>query len=552
MLDFFRIVYVNTRVTGPSDGLPEDIESIRDWSWEQSGLVRWYSTDPSGLSDLLAEADLVILDWPSSNADVPRVVYRSIRDARDDLPLLVVRSDSGNEPTREDSLLSDDFAVGISTEDLPESGSIEGVFNPPIGPLPSDPPNLDYNRNDPVAAEPVEWVGEDCFRLTMEKFFPGVQEVRVWPVGGGWSGTRLCRVFPGGEDLYFVKFFTRRDEYRRELAQNERAQVWLEDALVALRLIPEIAGGIEAQMQAFPPSAPPIYPVCYYSASDRDNPRETLRSLYRRVGDEFLEAAMRRLLDILSSRQPTVDNPPLERPWTFGTERGFSLSTETTREILVTLDDLSMYGNALFSNDASDWRRRQQDIQSLLYGALSSSQWLYELVPVVRGNVHGDPNPRNVLVLRDDPSDVRLIDVGEYDPDGRLVSDMAIIERDVKLVLMGTEAAAGGFLDLDVRRLDEWRQAERDAVARGIDYQPELAPPATPGEYSSAARAYRLIGLIRERARQVSANGDPDGRHYFAALLYWTLDVLPRPEVRRTKKLLALYSATQILRRFVV
>jgi hypothetical protein len=60
-------------------------------------------------------------------------------------------------------------------------------------------------------------------------------------------------------------------------------------------------------------------------------------------------------------------------------------------------------------------------------------------------------------------------------------------------------------------------------------------------------RAYSLIAKVREHAAQLLTGGEAYGRHYFACLLYWNLRYLKRPEVRRVKKLLALYSASEIL-----
>jgi len=143
---------------------------------------------------------------------------------------------------------------------------------------------------------------------------------------------------------------------------------------------------------------------------------------------------------------------------------------------------------------------------------------------------------------------VMLIDCGGYQPCGRLVSDLALIERDIKLVLMGTEQEAKPFFDVDVRRLKEWCAAEKAACEERLDFSGRAAGQVKISE--STKRAYRLVGVVRRRAKEVSKGFDDEGLHYFAALLYWTLDVLKERPVRRTKKLLALYSASEILDRF--
>jgi hypothetical protein len=145
-----------------------------------------------------------------------------------------------------------------------------------------------------------------------------------------------------------------------------------------------------------------------------------------------------------------------------------------------------------------------------------------------------------------------MIDSDGFRKDGRLVSDLAVVERDIKLVLMGTEACADRFLDLDTGRLRRWCLAEQKSIRAGIDFGPSLAPkrPCFGLRYSSEARAYRLVGLVRQRAKELCGDGDPWGKQYFAALLFWTLDALKYEALRPTKKLLALYSASEILSKF--
>jgi hypothetical protein len=86
------------------------------------------------------------------------------------------------------------------------------------------------------------------------------------------------------------------------------------------------------------------------------------------------------------------------------------------------------------------------------------------------------------------------------------------------------------------------------AAAEAAAARDRLGLPAT--RHASTTYAYELIGKVRARAGEVSEGIDAEGRHYFAALLWWTLDILKEPAVRRTKKLLALYSAWSILERF--
>jgi hypothetical protein len=202
--------------------------------------------------------------------------------------------------------------------------------------------------------------------------------------------------------------------------------------------------------------------------------------------------------------------------------------------------------------DQIGWTEREQALNLLVF---QRPAWLATACFVLLGHTHGDPNPRNCLLPSNDPQDpnvpldVRLIDCGDYKPNGRLVSDLALIERDIKLVLMGTEQKANGFYDLDTAWMTQWRNAERDSIGYGLAYEPLNAPPRRE-EAPSANQAYRLIGLVRQKARTLCSDADPNGIHYFAALLYWTLEALKYDAVRPTKKLLALYSGSEILLKF--
>lgn len=208
-------------------------------------------------------------------------------------------------------------------------------------------------------------------------------------------------------------------------------------------------------------------------------------------------------------------------------------------KILAALARLRLYGGAL----PGGWAAVEDTIGQLVYCPLPP--WLNgQPCSFHRGCLHGDPNCRNCLVASDSPVNLRLIDCGGFRPDGRLASDLAIIERDVKLLLLGTEPEAAPWFDLDIRELPVWCDAETQSIQNGLGYS--VPPTAGP----SVARAYRLVELVRQRAKELCVPGDPEGREYFSMLLYWTLEALLHDAVRPTKKLLALFSGAQILRRF--
>jgi hypothetical protein len=549
MNQYFNIVYINTEPSGGALDLPDNVKNIRDWMWQQSALVRWHIIERRDLNNLINIAGLVILDWSSRNVaskkeDEPQSICEQIRNHLPRLPILII-SDAIQTPARETFVSSDTYTHAVLSDDLTDTTQIETAFNALnarlLGPTVDLPPDSD----DLAVKGLIEWVGYEQLRLMIQKYFPEASgKAYIRPVSGGWSDAKLCRLFlDDDENLYFMKFFTRSDEYKSELSQHAAAKLWLRDSTVELKLVPDIAGGIDAQVEAFPRIGNQIYPVCYESASTYEHPRETYKELYRLSTDDIIEGALQRLLEILSANQNMTQI--MQPPWSDTDERAFRRTRDLKTSVLGTVDDLAQYGPPMCFGDKGVWDSYYRALQEIVYARLPD--WLGDPSPVYLGHVHGDPNPRNCLVNPDDVQDIRLIDCGGYMPDGRLVSDLALIERDIKLVLMSTERDAGGFLDLDVNQLSQyWCQAERDAISRRLNYAPDNAP-INP---SPVRRAYRLIGHIRTKANEVSPEQDKEGKQYFAALLYWTLDILKYKAVRSTKKLLALYSAGEIIRTF--
>lgn len=546
MIDYFRIVYVNTRSSSKVGDLPEDVKNIRDWTWRQSAHVHWSCVEPSGVAGVLDTASLIVLDWSSENASEAEDICKRIQGRRPELLILILASEPGRTPMRDRFVYNN-----------PHVALLQNLSDPKQIVRDLDALNLAlpqirlavYPEQNTLAIEGlVEWVGQKRLELMIQKHFTDAEKAYLKPVGGGWSEAKLCRFFVDtDENPYFLKFFTQRDSYQRELSGHAKAKKWLGDLVVNL-LIPDLAGGLLDPSELFPEGGFSIdrvcYPACYESASSRDRPRETFKDLYRDHPDDFVVKVLVRLLDILATNQRNHDNQSVDPAWNCKDHKGFCLDQKTQISILDACNDLERYCPAMYSSDKRKWNECHKLIQSFAYEQPLPA-WLTEPLPVCIGHIHGDPNPRNCLVKPDDPADVRLIDCGEYRPDGRLVSDLALIERDIKLVLMGTESSAGGFFDLDVTQLSAWCEAERYSITKRLDYQLAYAPSA-PG---SVKRAYRLIERVRQRARQVCEK-DPEGQHYFAALLYWTLDVLKYPAVRPTKKLLALYSAGEIVQSF--
>lgn len=558
MPDYFRVAYVrNLGPGGPS--WPEKIVEIRHWTWQRSALVRWTLLHPTNAEELraavvdLGSAGLVVLDWPVDASPDAENALSKIREAHPVLKVLAVHRGTGDD-LRWDAIVSgtgtlpgrvkDQHVHGLLEQEISRRG-IEAAFRALGVHLPPVALQLDIEDRELAVAELRDWLGAERLRLYIQIFFPMATTVQVRSVGGGWSGARLCKLHVEGDDHpYFIKFTDNQGEYAKEFTNHNRAQAWLERAIMNLKLVPDLGNSFDDQRQPFADPRNAFFPVCYESASTRQAPRAMFRDLYRVQNQQFLEQVTVRLIEILGTRQPGLDHRPSCAPWNCIEGAPFSVPKRMERDAIATMEDLEGYGPPLCQNSEAEWEQLCMRIKALFGGRLPS--WLRDHLPVVIGHTHGDPNPRNCLVLPNHGLDVRLIDCGDYDANGRLVSDLAIVERDVKLVLLGIEKEADGFFDLDVRRMPDWCNAEHEAIGRLLDYTPEHAPTGP-----SVKRAYRLIGLVRQKAKELSGEWDPGGKHYFAMLLFWTLDALKyKLAVRPTKKLLALYSASEILRKF--
>jgi len=139
---------------------------------------------------------------------------------------------------------------------------------------------------------------------------------------------------------------------------------------------------------------------------------------------------------------------------------------------------------------------------------------------------------------------VLIIDNGTYAPEGYLVFDIAQLETDIKLLLMGTETPLG---DLDPDSFHHWMSLERSTCAEYLIEQSLVVDKSQP---PCISRAYRLILRLRSFASPLLKD-DPDCVQYFGCLLHWNLRWLRQPSIRRVKKLLAIFSASEINRRLI-
>ncbi len=546
---WFGIVCVNPPPDSVADW-PGALETLRAWTWQNTAEVRWAQIEQQArLPAWLGAAKLLVLNRSPKNSTDAEKYCAEAQRRWPELPVLVINSQaSPNLPlrrivfTRVQTSPTTSRRADLLSEALQESQQLEETLQELQVRWPR--PALEFHWPDadqPSAAlfrERVsEWLDTEFqLQLAIQKFFPNAQQARLLNDQRGWLVARLLQFSIDEKASYFLKFFEQRDDFEREWDCCAQAENWLGKEVFALQPIEDLADPLEA----FPVASPYRYPVCYKTSGAPGAFYLTLKECYRQNSFDFVESAFDRLLETLSDGQP-VPEPVNEVPWSTAPGNDFCWPQEMKRCLRETLDELELYGPALYG-EQKKWDECHARLRHL--GSPSLPQWLTETRPVVRGHVHGNPESRNCLVNSANARDIRLVGCGAYRMAGRLVADLALIEHDLKMSLLNTEAAARGFFDLDVAHVQAWCAMESLAIDEKLAYEPAHAANAP----DSVQRAYALIGHLRLRAQKVSADGE--GHHYFAALLYWTLYGLHKRRLPPTKQLLALHSASEILRVF--
>jgi len=561
MTDFRYVIYLGEDA-GDRKTAEEFVRPLDEWLLRRTNVARWRFANDETFTDAdITPASLVVLKY-SDNSARTEAAFERIRSCRPDAPLIILRELRSTSREEADSAIELGYpgACFLYRSDLQDIKGADQALGRFVYLFPAPSLKLSKAEQRPDIRLLIKRFGEDRFKLTIDKYFPDEEDPDIHPVDAGWSGAPLCRLAANNKE-YYLKFFDKRDKFVREIDEHDKAREWLGDredpetnATVGIRRLKELGTSGEEQARAFPDEGPgkrPFYAICYESASAGG--RDTLKKVYAEREHDVVRKALCKLLRVLA-RQTTPLKRSKTAPWSLEPGRLF-FCDKMKAAIIRSFADLDSYGPSAFG---TDWDHIKGRLELLVYKP-DLPGWLTEGKPVALGHTHGDPNLRNCLINPEAPEDLRLIDCGGYKPDGCLVDDLAIIERDLKFILLATDKPAGLFLDLDPHHFNEWRVAEHEAV----DARPWFSGLTSVKNQVSVSTqdAYTLVGRVRSAAMSVcclsateKADGktdeDKDGRHYFAALLYWTLDILKEPAVRRTKKLLALYSASEILRRF--
>jgi Ser/Thr protein kinase RdoA (MazF antagonist) len=550
-MNYFKILGIADRAN------QKTLLQVQGWFWQRTERIRWITTGPKEALPPLEDisATIIIGDHGRAKdlAELPKlrnvkVFCVGLSNPRESLPgnLIGLSLDLWGEQPELMMLLKD---LNIQAPRL--AFQLEpGDFN--ILRTLTDPQMMNAAEFSPQG----DLQYRDWFHLALAKYFGASSVPSLHSVGGGWSRTPILRLETNGS-AYFIKFFRSQDELKGEVTGHMKAGEWLQGRAVQVKFVDGMESTPAELIKAFPVSEG-MFPLCVHSVSDRNAPRRTLDDLYAEASLETASQLVRSVLQATRQDGHLHRLAPIKNP---------SLRNAVGDFILNEMDRRSVIRNALHDLHRPllqldpEWGPQDANKGTPLK-ALTESQyppWLRDAVPVLVGHIHGDLNARNCLFNPSDPQDLRFIDLGGYREDGFLIHDLCLLEISIKWATMGVEKDPSPyqFGDIDTNLLRDARDVEAAAVKKGLAFTQEDLLAALPadrradrGVNCALSRAYSLVAIIRERAKELSTPHDPTGKHYFGALLALNLRWLRIPHIPATKKALALYSSALILEQF--
>ena len=169
---------------------------------------------------------------------------------------------------------------------------------------------------------------------------------------------------------------------------------------------------------------------------------------------------------------------------------------------------------------------------------------------------HGDLNTGNILLWLDEQHPF-LIDFPCYQEAGHTLQDLASLEVAIKFLLLdrqdGSPKEKLRAFDHTHSQMEIWQEMEDHLLSASVpDDKQWLQAHCFP---DNVTLCFELVRMVRERAVEVQALvPDLDNQpqfvdEYLPALLYYTVRVIGYESLSLFKRLLAVYSISQILTR---
>jgi hypothetical protein len=259
------------------------------------------------------------------------------------------------------------------------------------------------------------------------------------------------------------------------------------------------------------------------------------------MNSKYCRREMRKVWDTTDAPEKYPSMPP------------YQLGGKNKGLILSFLDSsLAAMGQTFFS----DWPQLCKRVWDLVEktGEPSGRHLLDRELPFILSPAHGDLNGANVMLWLDQFCHPFLIDFPFFQKQGHALQDFARLEVEIKLSLLDRQAdSSAGPLpagDLTFSQLPLWKEMEDHLL--GDDWNQPKKNWTADGFKDNVELSLLLIQSLRSRAVSVQeqiAGTDNGGfmDEYKPALLYHTVRAIGYSSLSTFKRLLAVYSAGQII-----
>jgi len=360
-------------------------------------------------------------------------------------------------------------------------------------------------------------------RRLVEHLYRECRSVRLVPIGGGYSGSRVFGSFPvdrmGRREIPFVTKLDRHDRIARERVAVEG----VENLLGANA--PRLADYVDLETRGA---------IKYHFATMYAGEVRTLQRAFREAdGPGAARALFERVIDRLLRR--LYQSPQLDRLDLFAYYGYQPRYAEATLARVAELGREATNGSVLVPGLAEPLPHPRR-----FYERLHGNGRRHE-EEVACAIVHGDLNLANVLL--DDAGNTWLIDYF-WTRTGHVLDDVAKLENDLKFIMLplpDDAALARAFA------LEQHLGLQEDLLAALADPQPELlADPAFAKVYAAVTR---LRELIAELLREAGLAGPVSAREYRIAQLRYSAHTLSFVECDTRQKRFALASTCLLAER---
>lgn len=379
-------------------------------------------------------------------------------------------------------------------------------------------------RSRPKLELAAETSLDDEERRLVEHLFRECREVRLSPIGGGYSGSRVFGCQPvdrlGRREIPFVVKIDRHDRIARERVAVES----VENLLGANA--PRLADYVDLETRGA---------IKYHFATMYAGQVRTLQRAVREAPDP---EAVRALFDHVIGRllRRLYQSPVLDRLSLFDYYSYQPRYAEATLERMTTLAEVA--------GDRVRVPGLEGDLRSpaVLYTRLFEKE-RGEAEEVPCAVVHGDLNLANVLL--DDAGNTWLIDY-YWTRMGHALDDVAKLENDLKFVMIPIG---------DDQGLARAVALERHLVGQQDLMAPLPPPPPSLLEDPALARVYPAIAALRALAadllRETGLTGEVPARQYRIAQLRYSAHTTSFEECGLRQKLFALASTCLLAERLL-